>query len=383
EHQGPDRHRRSCRDERARSHPAAVGARPARRRRRQRHPRLRHRQGGDRRRGLRRPEPGGGGQAPRHHADLGRRDERRRLLLHAARAPRGCRHRRRHVRGRARDPRGVGALTGGQRRLEPRPPVVERPVRGAVRPDGPTDDVPDRCAPLHEGDRAHRRAARDRGGGPAAVGGAEPQGDDARPHHRGGRPGLQDDRLPHAPARVLPGDRRWGRPPRDLGRAGAVHGPDEPPGLRARHGGVVRDADGLADGGLHDLQGVPGVRRQGVRRERDRPRRRGPPHDLRRLRPPPDLRARGPRLRREGRGGRVHRGGQHRPGRLPAPQHERRRAQLHPHRHVRHVRDPGVGPPAAGHRGGAGPGGRGQRGARGRRHVRRLRHPRPHQPGAV
>ena len=69
-----------------------------------------------------------------------------------------------------------------------------------------------------------------------------------------------------------------------------------------------------------------------LRRGRDHRGRRRPPDDLRRVRARADLRPGGARLRGEGRGGRVHRRRQHRAGRPPAAEHQRRRPVLHPHR---------------------------------------------------
>ena len=53
-------------------------------------------------------------------------------------------------------------------------------------------------------------------------------------------------------------------------------------------------------------------------------------------------------------GGAVHRGREHRAGRIAAAEHQRRRAVVHAHRDVRHVRDPGRGSAAARRGGGAG-----------------------------
>ena len=75
-------------------------------------------------------------------------------------------------------------------------------------------------AALHEGVRAHPRAARLRRGGAAQVGGEEPAGDVPRPDHGRGRAQLPDGRLPVPPAGVLPGHRRRRRAGRYRGGPG-------------------------------------------------------------------------------------------------------------------------------------------------------------------
>ena len=64
---------------------------------------------------------------------------------------------------------------------------------------------------------------------------------------------------------------------------------------------------------------------------------------------------------RQGRGRRLHQRRQHRAGRAAAAEHQRRRALLHPHGHVRHVRDPGRGSPDPGRGSGPSAGCRDQR----------------------
>ena len=111
-----------------------------------------------------------------------------------------------------------------------------------------------------------------------------------------------------------------------------------PPVLHRGDGRGVGARDDLADGRLHDVGGVPIVRADRVRERGHRTCRRRPPHGVRRVRAPPDLRARGSRLRRSRRSGSVHRGGEHRTRWIAPDEHERRRALLHAHRDVRHVR---------------------------------------------
>ena len=110
--------------------------------------------------------------------------------------------------------------------------------------------------------------------------------------------------------------------------------------------------DITTSGGVQDLQ------REGVRGGRRIPRRHRPHPDLRRLRASADLRTGGPGLCGSGRGWGLCRGGQHLSRREAADEHQWRRAVLHPHGHVRHVRDAGVG--AAGPRRGRSPGRGGQ-----------------------
>ncbi len=71
------------------------------------------------------------------------------------------------------------------------------------------------------------------------------------------------------------------------------------------------------------------------------------------------------------------------PGGVAAAEHERRRPVLHPHRHVRDVRDPGGGAPGQGRGRGSGRPGRHQRRARQRRHVRDRRLPRARPPASL
>ena len=175
--------------------------------------------------------------------------------------------------------------------------TLGRPVPDPVRRDRRADDVPDRRRPVHEGARPDARAARLGRRGPAAMGGDEPTGDDARADQHRRRAGLAARRLSHAPARVLPGDGRWWRTARHLGRTGARHGPRASARVRRGHGRGGRPRDDLADGRLHDVPGIPRVRSRRVRECRHRTGRRRSPHGVRRLRAPPDLRTRGPRLR--------------------------------------------------------------------------------------
>ena len=90
-------------------------------------------------------------------------------------------------------------------------------------------------------------------------------------------------------------------------RAGGV---PEARRARARHGGIVGDADDLADGGLHRVPGVPAGRAGRVRRGADRRGRRRPPDDLRRVRARAHLRSRGAGVR----GARARRGRSSRTG---------------------------------------------------------------------
>ena len=73
------------------------------------------------------------------------------------------------------------------------------------------------------------------------------------------------------------------------------------------------------------------------------------------------------------------RGDAHGARRRLSAEHQRRRPLLHPHRHVRHVRHPGVRPPAARRGGSAAPERPHEHRARRRRHVPRGRHPHPHE----
>ena len=100
--------------------------------------------------------------------------------------------------------------------------VARWAVRGAVRGVRPDDHVHHPAAAVHEGVRADARAARLRGGGPAAVGGQEPARGLPRPGHGRGRARLPDRRLPVPPAGMLPGHRRGRGAGGDFGRTGRV-----------------------------------------------------------------------------------------------------------------------------------------------------------------
>ena len=167
---------------------------------------------------------GPGGARARHHAALDRRHRRRRHLVPAARAARGRGHPGRVRPDGADHPRGVGPVPGGRVPVPDGGVVAGRAVRGAVRGVRPDDHVHHPGAAVHEGVRADARAARLRGGGPAAVGGQEPARRLPRPGHGRGRAGLPDRRLPVPPAGVLPGHRRGRGAGGDLGfeRAGGV-----------------------------------------------------------------------------------------------------------------------------------------------------------------
>ena len=105
---------------------------------------------------------------------------------------------------------------------------------------------------------------------------------------------------------------------------------------------MISQMDDFTTSAAFRLSGPHRVRERGHRTHRRRP-----PHGVRRVRAPPDLRARGSRLRGPRRSRGVHRGGEHRTRWITPDEHERRRALVHAHRDVRHVRHPGVGAAAA------------------------------------
>ena len=104
---------------------------------------------------------------------------------------------------------------------------------------GPDHGLHHSGAPVHEGVRAHPRAARLRRGRAAEVGGAQPAGDVPRPDHGRGRAGVPAGRLAVPPAGVLPGHRRRRRADRDRRPTAPPTSPSRPctssaPGSRWR-----------------------------------------------------------------------------------------------------------------------------------------------------
>ena len=200
--------------------------------------------------------PGPGRARARHHAGLDGRHRGRRHLVPAA-----CPARRGGDPGRLCDngphhARRIGPVEGGS---EPRSRAERRPSPASSRrptePPARPVDLHHPAAAVHEGIRAHPRAARLRRGRAAKVGRAQPAGHVPRAHHGRGRAGVAAGRLPVPPAGVLPGHRRRRRPDRHRGRPGG--GLPEAARARARHRGVDGDADDLADGRLHRVAGVP------------------------------------------------------------------------------------------------------------------------------
>ena len=174
-HETEDRRdRRRRRNHRARRDPEHLAARAALRRRAERARRRRPQAERHRRRGDRGRVADQHRLSPRHHADLRRRHQRRRLLVHAARAPRGGGDQRRPVQHRAdhaRRERQV-ATSAAAASAAAAASLAARPVRDAVRPDGPAHALHAPGAALHEDVRRERRAAGDGRGDPARVGGA-------------------------------------------------------------------------------------------------------------------------------------------------------------------------------------------------------------------
>ena len=132
------------------------------------------------------------------------------------------------------------------------------------------------------------------------------------------------DRLPHAHPEVLPRHRRRRRA--DPDRAPTARRTSRP--SRSTSSAPARASESPMVSQMEDFTSSRAFRVAGTTAFAGGghlARRRGPPHDLRRLRAPAALRARGPRLRRPRRGGGLHRRAQHGARRQAAAQHQRRR----------------------------------------------------------
>ena len=196
---------------------------------------LRHR-----RRRQRRRDAGADRALPRHHAEMGRRHRRRRLLVHAPCPPRRGGDRGRPLQDRPDHPRRERQVAHRRaRRGRGAADSLARPVRDALRPDRPADAVPDPGAALHEDLRRDARAAGDGRGGAARMGGEEPARHVPRPDHGRRRAEHAHDRLSVPHPAVLPGHRRRRRADPDHGRA--RQGLPDQAGLHPRHRRERRD----------------------------------------------------------------------------------------------------------------------------------------------
>ncbi len=243
--------------------------------------------------------------------DMGRQHLGRRLLVHAARPPRGGGDRRRSVQDRADHPRG-------KRQVEHRPPAAlgrrrqpQRPVRDALRRRRPAQHVHDPGAALPEDATASPTSRL------AMVSVVQREWAAKNPRATMKDPITVDDvlnsRMIAYPFRILQCCLVT-----DGGGAliltSAERAKDFPtkPVYVLGTGESVGDADGQPDGELQLLARVQGRGPAGVPGSRHQPHGRRSPDDLRRLRAPAAVRPRRPRLHAARGNRQVHRRRQHR-----------------------------------------------------------------------